>query len=212
MLLAPRHGFVFLAMPRAASTAIETAFRPYAQLVQQSRSPGIKHTTCAEFQRFLQPYLTAKGFPRESYEVVCVFREPIDWLASWWRYRSREELADPLHHNHRNYAGHVSFERFARAYIAGDEQFARLEDPAGVRRPSDFVLSDSGRVGLDRVFRHDRLDLLVEYLREKIGEEVEVRTRNASPDRSFPLSEACERELRGFFAPEYRIYGEAVGG
>ena len=212
MLLAPRYGFVFLAMPRAASTSIERAFKPYAQLMQASRTPELKHTGYGEFQRFLQPWLEVKGFPRESYEVVCAFREPIDWLGSWWRYRSREELADPSHRNHRNYAGHVSFEEFARAYIDGSEQFARLEDPAGVRRPSEFVRPASGEAGIDRVFRQDRLDLLVDFLRGKVGEEVKVPVKNASPGRSFDLPEACERELRGFFAPEYEIYESAIGG
>lgn len=212
MLLAPRHGFVFLAMPRSASTAIEQAFRPYAQVVQQGRTPALKHTSYGEFQRFLEPWLDSKGFPRESYEVVCTFREPVDWLASWWRYRSREELADPSHRNHRNYTGGVSFEQFARAYIRGEAQFARLEDPAGVRRPCEFVQPQPGQRGMDRIFRHERLDLLIDLLSEKVGDDVEVRTKNASPGIAWSLSEDCERELRRFFAPEYRLYEQAIGG
>ena len=212
MLLAPRHGFVFLAMPRAASSSVERAFKPYAQLMQASRTPELKHTSYAEFQRFLEPWLEAKGFPRGSYEVVCAFREPIDWLGSWWRYRSRDVLADPSHWNHKNYAGGVSFEEFARAYMDHGAQFARIEDPAGVRRPSEFVRPDAGGAPIDRVFRQDRLDLLVDFLRGKVGEEVEVGARNAAPERSFSLSGACERELREFFAPEYGIYERAIGG
>lgn len=177
-----------------------------------SRTPELKHTGYAEFQRFLQPWLEIKGFPRESYEVVCAFREPIDWLGSWWRYRSREELADPSHRNHRNYAGHVSFERFARAYVDGGEQFARLEDPAGVRRPSEFVRPAPGEARIDRVFRQERLDLLVDFLRGKVGEEVKVSVKNASPGRPSSISEGCERELRRFFTLEYEIYEKAIGG
>ena len=61
---------------------------------------------------------------------------------------------------------------------------------------------------MDRIFRYDRLDLLVEFLCEKIGEDVEVGIKNVSPERSFSLSE--ERELREFFRPEYRIYQRAI--
>jgi hypothetical protein len=203
MLLAPEKGFVFLATPKAASTSIEQAFRPYSQVTMRGNS--FKHTRYAQFQRFLRPYLAAKGFPRDSYEVVCVFREPIDWLASWWRYRSREELADPSHRNHRNYAGHVSFEQFAYAYMKGGEQFAQ-----GVGRQSEFVRARRGQPEVDRVFRYDRLDLLVEFLCEKVGEEVKVSTENMSPPRPYSLSDGCERELRKFFAPEYRIFKQAV--
>ncbi len=213
MLVAPRQGFVFLAATKAASTSIERAFGPYSEVALQQNP--FKHTRYDQFQCFLEPFLAAKGFPRDSYEVVCVFREPIDWLFSWWRYRSRKELADPSRRKHRNYAGHVSFEQFARAYmkshpgeprVAGDARFAR------VGRPSRFVRPLPEQPDVDRVFRYDRLDLLVDFLCEKVGEEVEVGVSNASPKRSLSLAEECERELREFFVPEYRIYEQAIGG
>ena len=205
MLLAPGKGFVFLATTKSGSTSIETAFMTHSQMILQ-KPPAIKHTTYAGFQRFLQPFLNSKGFPRESYEVVCVFREPIDWLSSWWRYRSREKLANPTDPKHRNYTGDVSFEQFVRAYMEGSEQFAQ------VGRPSRFVQPRSGQAEMDRIFRYDRLDLLVDFLCEKVGEEVEVGSANTSPERSFSLSEECEIELREFFAPEYLVYERAIGG
>ena len=205
MLLAPSKGFVFLATTKTGSTSIETAFLTHSQVVLQS-PPSFKHTTYAGFQRFLQPYLASGGFPRESYEVVCAFREPIDWLSSWWRYRSREQLANPINPRHRNYTGDVSFDEFARAYMEGSEQFAK------VGRPSRFLRPRPGEAEVDRIFRYERLDLLVDYLCEKVGDEVEVGSANASPERSYVLSEDCETELREFFAPEYRIYEGAIGG
>jgi hypothetical protein len=204
MLLAPAKGFVFLAAPKTGSTAIERSFLPHSQVVLRG-SPGFKHTRYEHFQRFLQPFLAAYGYPRDSYEVVFVIREPIDWLSSWWRYRSREELAHTSHPNHRNYAGHVSFEQFARAYMKGDEQFAR------VGRASRFARPRPGEAEVDHVFRYERLDLLIDFLCEKVGEEVEVGVKNVSPRLSNSLSESCERELREFFAPEYRIYERAIG-
>ena len=140
MLLAPGKGFVFLAATKCGSTSIETAFMPHSQIILQN-PPNIKHTTYAGFQRFLQPFLASAGFPRESYEVVCAFREPIDWLSSWWRYRSREKLANPTDPRHRNYTGEVSFEEFARAYMEGSEQFAK------VGRQSKFVRPRPGEAG-----------------------------------------------------------------
>lgn len=210
MLLAPDKGFVFLAMTKAASTSIEEAFSSYSRLTF-SRNP-FKHARYVEFQRYLQPFLASQGFPRNSYEVVCVFREPIDWLFSWWRYRSREELANPSHWLHHNYAGHVSFDRFVRSYMKGDEQFARLEYPSGVRRPFEVVRPLLGHVEVDRIFRYNRLDLLVDFLCEKVGKKVEVGIKNGSPERPFSLSQECEHELRAFFEPEYRIYERALGG
>ena len=202
MLLAPRHGFVFLAIPKTGTSAVETAFRPYAQVAPQG-IPAIKHTKYSEFQRFLQPFLAAKGFPRESYEVVCVFREPIDWLSSLWRYRSREKLADTLNPKHHRYTGNVSFEQFARAHMESDGREGRQ---------SRFVRAHRKQADIDRIFRYDRIDLLVDFLCEKIGEDVEIQSTNVSPVRPFSLSEGCERELREFLRPEYRIYRRAIGG
>jgi hypothetical protein len=205
LLIAPGKGFVFLATPKAGSTSIERAFLAHTQMILQG-TPAIKHTSYSAFQRFLQPYLASRGFPRDSYEVVCAFREPIDWLSSWWRYRSREKLANPSRPQHRNYTGSVSFEQFAQAYMEGSEQFAK------VGRPSRFVQPRPGEAEVDRIFRYDRLDLLVGFLCEKVGEEVEIGSANASPERSYSLSEECEIALREFFAPEYRIYERAIGG
>jgi hypothetical protein len=81
MLIAPARGLVFLAMTKTGSTAIESAFGPYAQMVQRN-SPRLKHTRYAKFERYLAPFLAANGWPRESYEVICAFREPIEWLHS----------------------------------------------------------------------------------------------------------------------------------
>jgi hypothetical protein len=203
VLLSPGKGFVFLAATKSGSTAIERAFCPHSQIVLQS-PPSFKHTTYAGFQRYLQPYLASGGFPRESYEVVCAFREPIDWLSSWWRYRSREKLSNPTDPKHRNYTGDISFEEFAHAYMSGSEQFAK------VGRPSRFLRPRTGEAEVDRIFRYDRLDLLVDFLCEKVGEKVEVGAANTSPERSYSLSEECERELREFFAPEYSIYERAI--
>jgi hypothetical protein len=205
VLLAPGKGFVLLAATKCGSTSIETAFMPHAQMILQN-PPNFKHTTYAGFQRFLQPYLASGGFPRESYEVVCAFREPIDWLSSWWRYRSRAQLANPANPRHRNYTGEMSFERFVRAYMEGDKQFAQ------VGRQSRFVRPSPGEAEVDRIFRYDRLDLLIDFLCEKVGEEVEVGSANTSPERSPSLSEECDIELREFLAPEYRIYERAIDG
>ena len=206
MLLAPGKNFVFLAMTKTGSTSIENAFSPYSHVSMQGNP--FKHTRYAGFQRYLQPFLASKGFERESYEVVCVFREPIDWLSSWWRYRSREEISDPSHRAHVNYAGHTTFEEFVRAYMKDEKPFAR------VGRPSQFVQPHPKKVerGIDRIFRYDRLDLLVEYLCEKVGDEVEVGVSNVSPKMSYSLSAECEEELRAFMAPEYEIYEKAIGG
>ena len=82
----------------------------------------------------------------------------------------------PSHRAHKNYTGNVSFEEFARAYINGTHGFAR------VGRQAKMVHARPKQHGIDRIFRYERLDLLIEFLCEKIGEDVEVGRSNVSPE------------------------------
>ena len=63
MMAFPAHGFVLLAMPKCASTSIESALAPYASLVID-KPPSRKHLGCAGFTKRIEPGLAAEGHPR----------------------------------------------------------------------------------------------------------------------------------------------------
>ena len=64
-------------------------------------NPKLKHINCAQFHELMVPVLRKGGYHRKDYEVVSLFREPVEWLESWWRYRKRpalsEENSRPVH-------------------------------------------------------------------------------------------------------------------
>ena len=115
----PQAGFVFLAMTKTGSTAVETAFQRHAQLVAR-RPPRMKHMTARTFDQVFVPVLEHYGHARASYEVLCIVREPVDWVHSWYRYRSRPAAADSDHST----AG-LSFEEFAEQVVAGEVDLGR---------------------------------------------------------------------------------------
>ena len=169
----------------------------YAQIAPRG-IPAIKHTKYTEFQRFLQPFLAAKGFPRNSYEVVCVFREPIDWLFSLWRYRSREVggLLEP-EASSLQWSCSPSSSSPARTWRGPAAETARR---SSARR--SLCERAAGRPGWIVSSATTPYDLLVDFLCKKVGKEVEVGTKNVSPERVSSLSslsEGCEHELREFF-------------
>lgn len=197
MLAFPRRGLVLLAMPKCATTAIESKLRRVAKV--SFTGGGLKHTSMAGFERHLQPLLEQAGWSRSSYEVVCLFREPVDWVSSWWCYRSRESLKT---HPERsaNFAGDMSLDEFAQAYIDrrvqvdGDSQSA-------------FVRGVDGQVGVDRLFRYDRLDQFLDYLQDKLGRKVHLEQLNVSPPREQQqLSEDVRGRLQQHLRSEYEIY------
>jgi hypothetical protein len=201
MIAVPHLGFAFLAMPKCASSSIEPKL-VWRGTISMPRNPKLKHMPAAEFERLVVPLLEIGGYRRSSYETICLFREPIEWLHSWWRYRSRDELAAPGSPGHRNYTGHVTFEEFGDAYIAGRPAFARIGSQA------DFVRVPAREVGVDRIFAYERIDLFVAYLAEKLGEPVKLDRRNSSPPRELELSDAGRERLRRHLRAEYRIYDD----
>lgn len=192
----PDHGFVLLALPKTASTTLERALAPDASLVI-SGPPGMKHLGARGFERQIAPRLAAEGHRRESYEVVTMFREPVSWLESWWRYRARDGMVRRPHKS----TTEISFEDFARSFIARD---GRAPTPKG--RPARFITIDEV-VGVDRVLALDRPDVWQGYFSERLGRPLEFERRNVSsaPVRG-ELTTATRAALREHLAPEYAVW------
>ncbi|QBX57179.1 hypothetical protein EXE58_18260 [Nocardioides seonyuensis] len=188
-----QHGFVLLALPKTASTTLEGALAPYASLVVSS-PPGRKHLPARGFLHELAPQLEEQGFPRDSYELVTMFREPVEWLESWWRYRAREDARPGRS------TAEMSFEAFASSYISGDDA---APTPRG--RPARFI-SAGGLVAVDRVFAVDRPDVWGRWFSERVGSPLEFGRRNTSDSRPAELSADLRADLLEHFAPEYDVW------
>ncbi|KRF36115.1 hypothetical protein [Nocardioides sp. Soil805] len=196
MMAFPRHGFVLLAMPKCASTSLEAALAPYAELVVD-RPPGLKHVGASGFTRRIAPRLAADGYERDSYELVTMFRDPVRWLESWWRYRAR-----PASVRHRPGADSsaLSFDEFARLYVAGDR-----DAPTPRGRPGQFLTIDDV-VEVDRVLSVERPDAWEPWFSARIGMPVEFGRRNVSPPADPELAGSTRAALVDFFAPEYDVW------
>lgn len=207
MLAAPQHGIVFLAMTKCASTAIEDELFSYSQLVTR-KNPMLKHMHYRAFKRFVEPMLRRHGHPRDTYEVVCVMREPISWLHSWWRYRGRPQLANAEGPRRRNYTGDITFEQFVRAYIDQSERYA-----TSIGRQANFLRGPNDQlVGVDRLFRYEELDAFVDYASERVGKRLALGKINVSPKTKLKLPRSTRRELQEFLATEYYIYETLATG
>lgn len=190
--------FVLLALPKTASTSLERTLAPYATEVVGS-PPGQKHLPARGFVHTKARELAERGHPRESYELVTMFREPVAWLESWWRYRAREDS--------RRSTADLTFEQFARLYLAGDE-----DAPVPRGRPARF-LHAQGAVAVDRVFAVDRPDVWQAWFSRRVGAPLQFERRNASAAGRGELEEATLAALVAHFAPEYAVWRrlEATG-
>ena len=196
MIGLPGKGFVMLSLPKCASTTLVRSIQSDAELILQV-NPSLKHINAKQFHDLIVPVLKRGGYAREDYEVCSMFREPVEWLESWWRYRSRPAL---LEENPARYTGDQSFEDFAKDYMQRDKPLRG--------RPSRFIaMSDGLDIGVDRIFRLETPEVWQAWLVEKLGDGARIKTHNVSSERKPPeLSRRTRKALVEYFAPEYDVY------
>lgn len=202
MIGLPAHGFVLLSMPKCASTSLVHALQGRAELVLRV-NPRLKHMNCRSFHSLMVPVLANGGYQRDDYELVSLFREPLAWIESWWRYRQRPALAkeDPS-----KFTGEISFEEFVGRYVDNDPRPGTLRG-----RPANFIaLSPQLDIGVDRLFALERPEVWRAWIDSKVPGALEDQAdKNRSTVRPEPeLSSTMRARLDEFFAPEYAIYEE----
>jgi hypothetical protein len=204
VIAVPQHGFVFLAMTKCASTAIEDELQEDGLVITRNH-PGLKHMNYGGFSRSLLPLLRRAGFKPNTYDVVCVFREPISWMHSWYRYRSRKALVKAG--RARNYVGDMSFDDFCNAYIEGRERFA-----TSIGQQSRFVRSPEHKVAVDRIFRYEEMPRFVAYMTDRLGRRISLEQLNVSPTTDLELAPSTRARLREHLADDYDIYERLANG
>jgi hypothetical protein len=182
----------FVATPKTGSTAIATALESYASVSIQ-RPPVLKHTTVMRYHRFMGPYLqVASG---HEFELCAVMREPRDWLASWYRYRQREDLGD-LTRSTRE----ISFDTFVRGWCQDP-----APDYAAVGSQAQFFKPRNGK-GVDHLFRYDQMDRLIGFLETRLKVKIDLPRVNVSPSAPVDLSPETERLLQNRARTDFEIY------
>lgn len=201
MMISTRHRLAFVCVPKCASTSVEKVLRPFSNIVIGG-DPRLKHLRIDAFKSRIEP-LIAGAIPDLRLTTFCIVREPVSWVYSWYCFRSRPALGDPGHLRHHAYAGHVTFDEYAREVVAAKPaQFARIGDQ------SRYVCID-GELAVDRVFRLDRLPALERFLSERFDKPIAIPAQRVSEKRHASLAFDTETSLRHHFASDYCLYERA---
>lgn len=186
---------VFLAVPKTGTTAIEGALAPSAAMVFR-HPPQLKHSPIQRYKRFLQP-MFAQGGGQPDMETFAMVRNPIDWLGSWYRYRTRDELM-----GHENSTRDISFDDFVLEYTKGQPApFANVGSQA------KFLTLGDKSVGATHLFRYEAMDQALSFLCERLGkDEIVLKQKNASPAMPLTLSQSVEDRLRQRCAFEFAVW------
>lgn len=179
MLISTKYDFVFLCMPKCASNSVEEMLKPFSDIFYLGR-PEFRHTSISTYNSCVVPYLeTTVGSLR--LETVCLIREPISWLYSWYRFLSRKDLRAPSHPKHDKSTMGRTFEEFLEAFMSKERPpFAEIG-----QTQYDFVKNKYNKVAIDKIFVYENIDSFVEYMEQKVGTSLLLHKKNISPTYNY---------------------------
>ena len=178
MLIGKKHKYVFLCNTKCASNSIEEMLKPYSEIALVGLQT-VRHTNFADYDQYIKPYLKVIA-EADNLETICIVREPLSWLNSWYRFRSRSTLRNPEHPNHHKSTFGMEFSEFITAYMSP-------EPPAFVKDISsqfNFVKNSMGEIGVDTIFLYENLDSLVDYMSHRVDSNLKLKSINVSPRKA----------------------------
>lgn len=194
VLISLKNNLAFLAMTKTGSTSIETALAPFCDILF-TQAPRVKHMQARKFERFLRPYLVNLNYT--EIETTCLFRDPVDWLGSWYRYRQRGSLK-----GHQNSTAEITFDQFVESYLSDvPEPFAK------VGYQSQFVMTNGNEIGITHLFRYEAFSEYQQFLSLRFGQKLHFENLNVSPVRELVLSNELIKELQLKRALDFEIHG-----
>ncbi|AWB47757.1 hypothetical protein HYN69_03890 [Gemmobacter aquarius] len=194
MLVLEASRLVFLANPKTATQSVRAMLRGRAMAGPWQDDPGARHGGIGPFNRKWRGLIEERvGGPVEVFAVV---RDPLARLDSWYRYRKKNAEGDS-----RSTQG-IGFDDFLCAVMQDSPP-----DFARVGAQDRFVGWDGMQSGIDVLFDYDRLDLMMEFLADRIGVRLRLPVKNTSakpfsglPEVEGGVMEALRRKLAGDFA------------
>lgn len=196
MLVFWKQKLVFLAVPKTGTSAIEEALGPISDM-RITNPPLFKHMPLVRFNTYIKPFIL-ENFDVQI-ETVAVVRNPIDWLGSWYRYRSRPDLI-----GNPNSTADMSFDTFVEGYL-------KNKKPAysNVGSQAIFVSRHNGPVGVTHLFQYEQMDKLISFLEHRLSIPIYLSPTNLSPERTVELSKSMEERLRRKRAEEFTVWEAA---
>lgn len=193
MLVFWQEKLVILSVPKTGSTALEGALAPRASMVLRD-PPHLKHAPCYRYRRFLRPFFVQAG--GQTPELMAIVRHPVDWLGSWYRYRTRPDLI-----GHPNSTADVSFDEFVLEYCKG-----KPAPYANVGSQDKFLRINDGDLGVEHLFQYEAWDRIISYLENRLSMKINLKEKNVSPKIDLDLSPNVERRLSEKRRAEFEIW------
>lgn len=194
MLIFWKERLVLLAVPKTGTTALEQALLPRSD-VAFLNPPALKHLNVDQlngpFARLFRPY------DPTDFQFVGVMRDPVEWLRSWHRYRSRSVISGTDRSTE-----NVDFNSFVRAYLSDSRPaYARVGSQARFLQGKENLHKNTV------IFDYARLSQLHHFLEGQLGLSFQVDFKNVSPrmeDQN--LDPATQLALETAYPQDFELY------
>lgn len=170
--------------------------RPRALSGEWQNDPNARHAGIGPFDRKWRKAVEDRIGGRA--EVFAVVRDPVARLDSWYRYRQRNPAGEA-----RSTQG-LGFDDFLRAAMSDP-----VPDFARVGAQDRFTGWNGQRATVDVLFDYDRLDLMMDFLADRVGQRLHLPQKNVSAVQRTGKPEVPPEllaRLRQHMAGEFALY------
>ncbi|MBK4214630.1 gamma-glutamyl kinase [Paracoccus caeni] len=197
MMIFLRHGLAFLSVPKTGTHAYQAHLGGMADII--FRHPQhLKHMGLRKLEQRILPLIQ----PDRPLETFAVIREPVDWLGSWYRYRSRPEVRNRQSSTHG-----MSFDRFVEDYLS-----PAPPPHAAVGSQANLLTADAGK-RVDHLYRYDYPSEIARFLSARLQADLSGMARlNVSPVADLHLSDELRQRLHETQPQDFALYQAAIGG
>jgi len=207
MLISFKYRFIFVANTKCASTSIEEYLQHSSDIAIRQQKKG-KHWPADRIARKYQHILMEQSLSISDFFRFGVVRDPVEWIVSWFNYRSRSELSE-----HSEKSTHsISFNGFVNVLCSERETPAYAQFSTQARRfmSLDGKLSVSYLVPYPRI--SEDMDVIVRELRIPVKRSLKKIVRNVSPERMTvdEVSKSQRRRIEKAFERDKEIYELAL--
>ena len=161
MLISTRKKFIFVSNTKTASTSIELLLKHHSQIVITA-PPYLKHMNYRDIIHMFDKLFQKPEYNVNKFYKFGVFREPVDWIISWFNYRSRQRIANPKHRGHSTYLGNISFEEYVDSI-----------DKDWLKPQKYKFINEKGENAMDFLIDYDRLEQDLAFIWKKLEIEVD---------------------------------------
>ena len=191
-------------MPKTGTTSVQKALEKNATIkFGRAGKYGLKHIDAKNFQKWERAL--KNQFSEEKFVSCCLMREPIDWLRSWYKYRSRTTVK-----SQRRSTENMTFDKYINNIY--EQKIQKNLNRTLFNRQSRFLFPEN-KILIDRIFPYQNFDSFIEFISRLLDKELEIPKENISPEKDEKdlfVEENTLKKIEKFISFDKEIYDQIL--